>query len=194
MYVPSHGGAEISMYSLLKQLKKKFGWEIISITDSRYEKTKNNSLFNEIEIKTVQHSKRIKEIEKNILNFKPDVIITQLMWSDIALKLAKKHKIPSIMRVCKVPLELNLNEDSEYLPTAIIGTSKHIKNYVKKKWNREAIIINPLVEFQGIFKYLNKAYKPPSKIKNSIIHNRYFIGISNSSCPLLSINKKARTG
>ncbi len=159
MYVPSHGGAEISMYSLLKQLKKKFGWEIISITDSKYEKTKNNALFNEIEIKAVQHDKIIKEIGKNILNFKPDVIITQLMWSDIALKLAKKYKIPSIMRVCKVPLELDLNEDSEYSPTEIIGTSKLIRDHVKKKWNREAIIINPLVETKE-YVILDKEFNP----------------------------------
>jgi glycosyltransferase involved in cell wall biosynthesis len=146
MYVPSHGGAEISMYSLLKRLKEKFKWEVIVVTDSRYERIRNNQLFNKIQIKTVHHSKRSEEIEKNILGFKPNVIITQLMWGDVALKLAKKHKIPSIIRVCKVPLELNLSKNSNYSPTAIIATSKYIKDYAKKKWDREVQIINPLIE------------------------------------------------
>lgn len=165
MYVPSHGGAEISMYSLLKQLKKKFRWKIIVITDSKYEKTKNNHLFNEIEIKAIQHDRRIKEIENNILNFKPNVIITQLMWSDVALRLAKKHNIPSIMRVCKVPLGLDLGKKSDHSPTAVIATSKYIKDYVKKKWKREAQLINPLVETKNYI-LADKDFNP---INNKLI-------------------------
>ncbi len=146
MYLPSHGGAEISMYSLLKQLNEKLDWKIIVITDSRYEKTKKNNLFNKIKIQTVKHNTRIKEIESYILDFKPNVILTQLMWSDVTLKLAKKHNIPSIMRVCKIPLELDLSKSSDHSPTALIATSKYIKNYIKEKWNRKAHIIQPLVE------------------------------------------------
>ncbi len=146
MYVPSHGGAEISMYSLLKKLKEKYGWEILTVTDERYSKTKKLKQFNEIRIHTVSHKNREKEIEKEIIRFKPNVIITQLMWGDIALKLANKCSIPSIMRVCKVPLELNLGEDSEYSPTSFIATSNYVKKYIKEKWNRKAQVIRPLVE------------------------------------------------
>lgn len=149
MYVPSHGGAEISMYSLLKKLQEKFGWEILTITDERYEKTKNLEEFNKIQIHTTSHDNREKKIEKKILEFKPDVIITQLMWSDVALKLANKHLVPSIMRVCKVPLELNLAKGSDYFPTTIISTSKSVKEYVTKRWNRESKIIKPLVEIEN---------------------------------------------
>ena len=146
MYLPSYGGAEMSMYSLLKQLKEKLCWEVIVVTDFRYEKTKKNNLFNKLKIQTVQHDTRVEEIEDHILKFKPDVILTQLMWSDVALKLAKKHNIPSIMRVCKVPLELDLSKKSDYSPTAIIATSKHVRNYIKKRWERKSYIISPLVE------------------------------------------------
>jgi len=146
MYVPSHGGAEISMYSLLKKLKEKLGWEVLAVTDERFESTRNNPNFNKIQIKTINHLDRIEKIEKEITDFKPDVIITQLMWSDVALKLAKKHSIPSIMRVCKVPLELDLSLNSELAPTAIVSTSKSVKDYVIVNWNRESQIIKPLVE------------------------------------------------
>jgi len=157
MYLPSHGGAEMSMYSLLKGLQENFGWDVIVVTDSRYEKTKTNNLFNKIKIQTVNHNTRIKEIESYILDFKPDIVLTQLMWSDIALKLAKKYNIPSIMRVCKIPLELDLSESSDYSPTNIITTSNHVKNYIKEKWNRVAQIVQPLVETEE-YMVLNKKF------------------------------------
>jgi len=53
MYVPSHGGAEISMYSLLRRLQEKFEWEILAITDERYEKTKDLEEFNKV--RYIQH-------------------------------------------------------------------------------------------------------------------------------------------
>ena len=146
LYVPSHGGAEISMYSLLKNFKNKFGWEIIVVTDNRYEKTKNIESFNELKIHTTSHENREEAIEKKIIEFKPDVVITQLMWSDVALKLSNKYSIPSIMRVCKIPIEISLAKGSPYAPTAIISTSKFVKEYVLKNWLRESKIIKPLVE------------------------------------------------
>ncbi len=146
MYCPSQGGAEISMYSILKRFKEDLNWNVVAVTDSRYEKTKNNNKFNKIRIETINHNDRFEEIEKHILNFAPDVILTQLMWSDIALKLAKKHNIPSIMRVCKIPLNLDLRKGSEYSPTALIATSNSVKKYIKENWNREAQVIIPLVE------------------------------------------------
>lgn len=148
MYVPSHGGAEISAYSILKNLKNKFNYDILTITDERYEKTINLTGFNEIRLHTVTHNNREREIEEKILEFKPNIIVTQLMWSDVALKLAKKYSIPSIMRVCKVPIEISLAKNSEYAPTAIISTSKFVKDYVLKHWDRESTIINPLVQIE----------------------------------------------
>jgi len=148
MYVPSHGGAEISAYSLLRNLKNKFNYDILTITDERYKRTENLSGFNEIKLHTIPHNNRVKKIEEKILEFKPDIIITQLMWSDVALKLAKKYSIPSIMRVCKVPIEISLAKNSEYAPTAIISTSKFVKDYVLKHWNRESTIINSLVQIE----------------------------------------------
>lgn len=149
MYVPSHGGAEISAYSLLKNLKNKFNFDILAITDEKYKKTENLTGFNEIKLHTISHNNREKEIEEKLLKFKPDLIITQLMWSDVALKLANKHSIPSIMGVCKVPIEISLANGSSYAPTAIISTSKFVKDYVLKNWKRESIIINPLVEIDN---------------------------------------------
>ncbi len=165
MYVPSHGGAEISMYSLLKNLKEKFNWEVLSVTDERYTETKINDNFNKVPIRTVNHSNRLNEIDTAITEFNPDIIMTQLMWSDIALKLAKKYSIPSIMRVCKVPLELDLSMNSKISPTAIISTSNSVKKYVKKKWNRKSEIIKPLIEIENYI-IIDNTFKP---IKNKLI-------------------------
>ena len=50
MYVPSHGGAEISIYSILKNLQEKFGWEVLAVTDERYKKTEELEEFNNINL------------------------------------------------------------------------------------------------------------------------------------------------
>ncbi len=148
MYVPSHGGAEVSIYSLLKRLKEDCHWDVLVVTDERYESTRNNTHFNKVPIKTISHSERLKKIESEIKEYGPDVILTQLMWSDVALKLARKYLIPSIMRVCKVPLELDLSKKSEIAPTKIISTSNSVKDYVMNNWGRDSKIIKPLVELK----------------------------------------------
>lgn len=149
MYVPSHGGAEISVYSLLKRLKEKAGWDVLVVTDERYENTRFNNNFNKVPIRTVSHKERLNEIELIIQEFKPNIILTQLMWSDIALELASKNSIPSIIRVCKVPSNLDLSYYSSLAPTAIISTSKCVQEYVKSTWNRNSLIIKLLVELEN---------------------------------------------
>ena len=79
MYCPSYGGAEIRAYNILKYLKEELGWEVVAITDSRYSSTKRNMRFNKVKIKTVNHRTRVKEIEKAIMTFNPDAILTHLV-------------------------------------------------------------------------------------------------------------------
>jgi len=145
MYVPSHGGAEISVYTFLKNLQEEKEFEVLVFTDERYENTRDHPQFNKLKLQLTPHEQREENIERTILDFKPDVLLTQLMWSDVALKLASKHSIPSIMRVCKVPLELDLSKESEYAPTKIISTSNAIKDYVRTHWDRDSVIIKPLI-------------------------------------------------
>ena len=89
-YCPSHGGAEISMHTLLKQMKKNHSVKVLVLTDKRYTKGKKSYIYDSINLIGTAHKNRIKNIQKVIDIFKPNLIVTQLMWSDVALKIGKQ--------------------------------------------------------------------------------------------------------
>jgi glycosyltransferase involved in cell wall biosynthesis len=145
LFVPSYGGAEISMSHILSALSK-LGISITVISQPKYSESAYNLGFDFI---SCEHLDRISTIEVALKRIKPNWIITQLLWSDVALSLAIKHKIPSIYRACKIPFELNLNSE-EYNPNIIISASNYMQKYIREKWNRNSIVINPIIDFQKI--------------------------------------------
>jgi glycosyltransferase involved in cell wall biosynthesis len=149
-YCPSYGGAEISMHTLLKQLQKKFGVEVVVMTDFRYTQNRANGEYEGVELVGIDHENRERKLQELIDILKPNLIITQLMWSDIALKISKINKIPCILRVCKIPFNLDIHEGSDYSPTAIIAISEAAKEYVKNNWGRESKIMFPAIEFDKV--------------------------------------------
>jgi len=148
-YCPSHGGAEISIHTLLKFLKKNYNHEIRVITDLKYTKNKKEHTYDTIKLLGTKHSSREKKIKTVIKEFKPNVLLTQLMWSNVALEIAKQESIHSIFRLCKTPINLDLSLSSKYSPSIILSVSNSVKKYVKKKWNRNSIIIKPPIELNN---------------------------------------------
>lgn len=146
-YCPSHGGAEISMHIFLKFFQKSYGDKVLVVTDKRFTKKRERYFYDTVELFGIQHDDRKVEIQQAINFFKPNLIITQLTWSDVVLEIANDSKIPSIIRICKVPFELNLRKESPYSPRGIWCVSKAVKKYVRKKWNRNALVLLPPIEF-----------------------------------------------
>ncbi len=149
-YCPSFGGAEISMHTLIKQLKNSFGAEVLAVTDKRYTNNQSEGTYDGVNLARVQHNNREKEIESIIASFKPDAIITQLMWSDIALKIGKLKNIPTILRVCKIPFNLDISKKSEFSPTEIIAVSNAVSSYILKNFSRDSIILHPPVSLEKV--------------------------------------------
>jgi glycosyltransferase involved in cell wall biosynthesis len=106
------------------------------------------------------HSKRKGEISKLIDTFKPDLILTQLTWSDVALLLGKEKKIPTVLRVCKTPLSLDIRSESKFSPTEIICASKSVQRYIKEAWGRDGKIIYPAIDLNDNILTPIKAKKP----------------------------------
>lgn len=147
-YCPAHGGAEISMHTLLKFVKKDYGAQILVLTDNRYTQNKARSSYDTITLLGSSYQERKKNIQKAISVFKPNLIITQLMWSNEALRIGKKNGIPTILRICKIPFELDLSKGSKFSPTGLMGISKAVKKYIKEKWNRDCSIDIPAIELK----------------------------------------------
>lgn len=149
-YCPSYGGAEISAHTLLRGLQKNHNAKIRVITDLKYTNGRQEYFYENIRLIGTSHKKRCENIQRTLNIFKPDMILTQLMWSDLALKLGKQKKIATILRVCKIPFNLDVSLGSKYSPTALIGVSKAVKKYIKKNHNRDCKIITPAIDFEKI--------------------------------------------
>ncbi len=147
-YCPSYGGAEISMHTLLKFMKKVYSAKILVLTDYKYTQNNKKSTYDTISLIGTSHKNRKKSIQIAIDYFKPDLIVTQLMWSDEALRIGKKNEVPTILRVCKIPFELDISKKSEFSPTGIICVSKAVKKYVKEKWGRDCLISIPPINIK----------------------------------------------
>lgn len=145
-YCPSHGGAEISMHTLLKGIRDNFGVDVRVLTDVRYTGGKEKWKYDGIDLFGTDHNNRESSIQKIIDNFHPNIIMTQLMWSDVALRMAKKNKIASVFRACKIPFELDLRVESDYSPVAIISVSEAVSVYIKEKFDRECTIMHPAID------------------------------------------------
>ena len=170
-YCPSHGGAEISMHTLLKFIKKDHNAQILVLTDYRYTQNKKKSYYDTISLLGTSYKERKNNIQKAIATFNPNLIITQLMWSDEALRIGKKNGIPTILRVCKIPFELNISKESKFSPTRLICVSKAVKKYVKEKWGRDCLIDIPAIELKRNILVPKSKFVDPNKRKYITMFN-----------------------
>lgn len=149
-YYPAAGGAEISMHTFLKEAVKR-GYDTLVATDLEKKCSGTCSLeYGGVKIININHNMREEELSKIVDSYKPEWLITQLMWSDIALKIANERKIRSILRFCKVPAYLDITEGSEFSPTHILVVSDYVSDYVMRNWNRQSVVIPPPIETANV--------------------------------------------
>ncbi|MBU2441515.1 MAG: glycosyltransferase family 4 protein [Nanoarchaeota archaeon] len=149
-YYPAAGGAEISMHTFLKGAVRR-GYDTLVATSLEQKGSAVCSLeYDGVKIININHNTREEELSKIVDSYKPELLITQLMWSDIALKVANERKIKSILRFCKIPAYLDISEGSEFSPTSILVVSDYVRDYVMKNWNRQSIVIHPPIETENV--------------------------------------------
>ncbi len=149
-YYPAAGGAEISMHTFLKEAVKR-GHNALVATDLGKINSGNSSIeYCGVKVTGLNHDFREVELSKILDSFQPDWIITQLMWSDVALKIANENRIKSILRFCKIPAYLDISRDSEFSPTHVMVVSDYVREYVAENWNRESIVIPPPIELGAV--------------------------------------------
>lgn len=154
------GGAELSAHTLLKELSKSMA--ILVATDKvLLKKTNTHENYEGVPIFPIEHEQRISQLEKLVRECEPDCILTQLMWSDIALEIANRNKIPALLRICKIPFYLDITAGSAHSPTEIIAVSEDVKTYVRYNFGRDSTVIAPPIDMRYVLSDATNNYNNP---------------------------------
>jgi glycosyltransferase involved in cell wall biosynthesis len=173
-YYPAPGGSEQTMHSLLKALARK-GYHCRVIT-RKENKQKVLGLIDGVKITRIDSESLEKFFGKEILEHKPEVVMTQLTWSDQVIKLANKTDLPVIYFVRSIGGNLDLGDDSSYKVEAIVSNSETTQRFVKDIWGRESTIMYPIIDRE---KYITGSHEAryitmvnPLKIKGGDIFKK----------------------
>ncbi len=63
--------------------------------------------FEGVAIRYTRHEERAQAFLRVLQSQKPDLVLTQLMWSDVALWLARQTEVMPMLRVCNILFNLN---------------------------------------------------------------------------------------
>ena len=145
-YYPANAGAEISAHTLLRLLQER-GILCKAITKVTYDQSTATTVdIDGVETIIIDENNPEQAILDIVSTLKPNVILTQLMWSDIAIKVAAKCNIPSILRVCKIPYEVDISISSLHAPTEVFAVSKAAAESIFQSWGRKCAVIPPPIE------------------------------------------------
>jgi glycosyltransferase involved in cell wall biosynthesis len=143
-YMPAAGGAEISMYSLLRCFAER-NHRVSVFTSARLPPL--TAFGSEVGINV--HYVEIAELEislhKVCENEAVDLIVTQNLWADRAIGFARESKIPSILFVRAADGKLDISRGGKFEPNFVIANSRHVADFVRRTWGREAAVVNPIV-------------------------------------------------
>lgn len=161
LYMPASGGAEISMYTLIKELSLA-GIKFHVITRKSSNKNyKFDSLDKNIIVHRITDKNEIEILFKEIKSYNNlSGILTQNAWSDIAIKISQKYNYPSFYFLRSPFGELDISNNGEYKCDFIVANSLTTQKYIESKFNRyDSIIIPPLINQSEYFiEYNSKEY------------------------------------
>lgn len=142
-YAPgAFAGSELSAHTLLRELSARHGVDVLVLTDAKYAGGHGERrTYDGVAVHGVEHERRVSEIEAVAADFAPDAVLTQLLWSDVAMEVGARLGIPTILRVAAVP---NISDLS--LPSAIIASSRYAQDWIRNEWRRESYLIRPSID------------------------------------------------
>ena len=146
-YAPgAFAGSELSAHTLLRQLIRHCDVEVLVATDAKY--TGGHGLrrtYDAVSVHGVEHERRVQELSAVAAEFAPDAILTQLLWSDVAMEVGRRLDIPTILRVAAVPNSIDMS-----LPTEIVASSRYAQEWIRKERNRESYLIHPSIDLERV--------------------------------------------
>ena len=151
-YAPgAMSGSELSAHTLLRHLAAHHGVEVLVLTDERYsDGGPGERQYDGVCLRGTPHERRQRAIAEVIERFAPDVVFTQLLWADVALRMANEARVPTLFRIASVPLSLDLRHGSPLAPTAIVVASRFVAAYVQATSGRDAHVIPPSIDLARV--------------------------------------------
>jgi len=146
-YAPgAFAGSELSAHELLRMLQNEHGVQVRVVTDEKFTGGKPAALtYHDVMVRGIRHEERHDCIATILDEYRPDVVLTQLMWSDVAVQAARSRNIPSVLRISSVAEHLDLVS-----PTALVGNSRFICDWVERKSGRKCHYVTSVIDLDRV--------------------------------------------
>lgn len=144
-YIPAAGGAEQTMHTLMTQLQKRdFNCRVVTRKES------NQLEYEEIDgvsVTRISSAQLENSLRTNFENNRPDIVFTQLMWSDRTIRICNLFNIPTIYFIRSTGGNLDISTGGEFEVTEVVSNSSVTQEFIRNAWGRESIVMHPLIDF-----------------------------------------------
>jgi glycosyltransferase involved in cell wall biosynthesis len=141
-YAPAQAGAEVSAQIFLEYLVRK-GNDCLVVTGEGHGEGGELISVNGVSVRRVEPQRTEDGIVSAFEHFHPDVVLTQQMWSDTAIRTSRRFGVPTVLRACRIPYEMDISKESSVSPTAIFTVSVTAQRDLFTRWGRMAEVIPP---------------------------------------------------
>ena len=139
-YVPSAGGAEYSLHETLQYLRS-LGFQVRVITASC--KRRDKLRFDNIVVAPLEAPGEV--IRRQVATWMPDIIFTQLLWSDWILSHKRILGIPVVYFARNVGGNLDLSPGRHESPDLIVANCEDTRRSIKSEWGCDSLVLHPVV-------------------------------------------------
>ncbi|MCW8926486.1 MAG: glycosyltransferase [Xanthomonadales bacterium] len=146
-YAPgAFAGSELSAHELMVMLNNESSASALVVTDEKYTGGMPGKIeLDGVPVLGVSHDRRKQAIREIIETFGPDVILTQLMWSDVAVQCGKQLNIPTVLRIPSMAGNLDIES-----PTALVANSRFVCDWAHKKSGRTCHFITSVINLERV--------------------------------------------
>jgi glycosyltransferase involved in cell wall biosynthesis len=126
-YAPrAFAGSELSAHTLLRGLATWHQVNVLVATDIKYGGGScDTSTYDGLKVTGIRHDMRVAQLAEAITRFSPNVIFTQPWWHDVALRLGREFRVPTIFRVTEWPMPVDFLRGNA--PPTIIVQTKEVR-------------------------------------------------------------------
>jgi glycosyltransferase involved in cell wall biosynthesis len=144
-YMPASGGAEISMFTLLRHLAR--AHQVTVVTRQSSDAEPRFSADVHITVHGVPDKASATHALRAIIDrSRPDVIVTQNAWSDVALRTARSAGIPAVFFARTAYGTDEFASRDEYRCDLIISNSHAVASFIEQEWSRTSVVIPSPIE------------------------------------------------
>lgn len=144
VWVPASGGSEISAHTLAVELYR-LGHDIRVLTGPSCDGRLGDEVVDGVPVRRVTEANLETAWRDELTRRRPQILLTQLMWSERILAWARTAGLPSVYFLRSEGPTLDLSAGSALAPSAIVANSPTTRAYAHRRWAREALVALPMV-------------------------------------------------